>query len=378
MNRLQSPRLLVEDPSAHARDFRVVLVMQGGGALGAYYGGIYQALHEAGLEPDWVIGASIGAISGAIIVGNAPGQRLPQLRAFWEDLVPQMSEAWTLLPPVLRRHAAKHLALFTGVPGFYVPNVALALGWQVPVGLEYAALYSSEPLRQSLLRRIDLNFLNQGAPRFSFALVHVANGTLQYCDNRENEITIHHILAASAMPPSFAPVRINGEAFWDSGFYDNTPLQVAFDDPSDRTSIVFAPNLWPRAGAEPQSLAQAWNRQKCITFTSRVDDQVARHKELRRLRQIIAHVIGMLPDDKREILQEMNLGEHTEKSLIHLVELNARGPECEDPLSDIDFSRSALHQRWDQGYEDTRRVIDERPWEEPVSPFHGISIHNGR
>jgi NTE family protein len=215
-------------------------------------------------------------------------------------------------------------------------------------------------------------------PRFSFALVHVVNGTLHYYDNRENEITLHHILASSALPPSFAPVRINGEAFWDSGFYDNTPLQAAFDDPSDCNSIIFAPNLWPRAGAEPQSLSQAWGRQKCITFTSRVDDQVARHKELRRLRQIIAHLIGMLPADKREILQEMNLGEHLENSLTHLVQLNARGPECEDPLSDIDFSRQALHQRWDQGYRDTRRVLDQRPWEEPVSPFHGITIHGAQ
>jgi NTE family protein len=370
--------LLTETASNGSKAFRIVLVMQGGGALGAYYGGVYEALHEAELEPDWIIGASIGAINGAIIAGNPNADRLSQLKAFWEDLVPEISEAWSFLPPGLRRQAAKHFALFAGVPGFYVPNVALALGWHAPVGLERAALYSSEPLAQSLLRRIDFNHLNKGKPRFSFALVHVADGTMHYCDNRENEITIRHILASSALPPSFAPVRINGEAYWDSGFYDNTPLQAAFDDPSDCDSVIFAPNLWPRAGAEPQSLSQAWNRQKCITFTSRVDDQVARQKELRRLRQIIAYLIGMLPDDKREAFQNMNLGEHSEKSVTHLVQLNARGPECEDPLSDIDFSRSALLQRWDQGYSDTRRMLDARPWEEPVSPFHGIAIHGAR
>jgi NTE family protein len=189
----------------HALPFRIVLVMQGGGAHGAYYGGVYQALHESGLEPDWIIGTSIGAITGAIIAGNEVEHRLRRLREFWDGLVPRALEAWTILPPAMRRQISKEMALMGGCRVFSLPNIAQSLGWRARVGMEHAALYSADPLKQTLLRLIDFDRINSGAPRFSFSLVRVKEGTLHYWDTRKNKIALEHILAASALPPSFPP-----------------------------------------------------------------------------------------------------------------------------------------------------------------------------
>jgi NTE family protein len=356
--------------------FRIILVMQGGGAWGAYYGGVYQALHESGLEPNWIIGTSIGAISGAIIAGNIPDKRVSQLRSFWEGMAPPALPAWDFLHPWLRRHTAKQMALMNGVPGFYGPNTALGLGWRAPVGLEHAALYSAAPLEQTLAKLIDFDQIKSGKPRFSFSLVHVEDGTLHHFDNHENEITLQHILASAALPPSFPAVRIDGAAYWDAGFYDNTPLEAAFEAASGCNSIIFAPNLWPRAGIEPRSLSEAWSRQKSITFASRADDQVARHVQVHRLRHIVRHLIDMLPEDKRDILREKNFAGHARESLVHLIQLNAHGFDRSDPHDDIDFSTLALRERWDAGYADTRRMIDKRPWEEPVALVNGVAVHD--
>jgi NTE family protein len=356
--------------------FRIILAMQGGGALGAYHAGVYQALHESGLEPDWIIGTSIGAISGAIISGNAPGERLPRLAAFWESMVPPNLPGWNLLPASVQRHTAKHMALTMGVPGFFHPNAALAFGWRAPLGLEHSALYSNAPLEKKLAELIDFDLLNAGKTRLSFGLVRVAEGTLHYCDNRKNNVTLRHVLASAALPPSFPAVRIDGAAYWDAGFYDNSPLDVAFEERSGCNSIIFAPNLWPLAGAEPRSLSEAWSRQKSVTFANRASDQVARHVELHRLRHIIGHLIDMLPEEKRETLRERNLAGHASQSLIHLVQLNARVYDGGDPYDDIDFTSLALRERWDAGYADARRMIDRRPWEEPIAVVNGIAVHN--
>jgi NTE family protein len=356
--------------------FRIILAMQGGGALGAYHGGVYQALHESGLEPDWIIGTSIGAISGANISGNPPDERLSRLAAFWESIVPPHPPGWNLLPASARRQAAKHMALTMGVPGFFHPNAALAFGWRVPLSLEHSALYSNVPLEKKLAELIDFDLLNSGKPRLSFGLVRVAEGTLHYCDNRKSDITLRHVLASAALPPSFPAVHIDGAAYWDAGFYDNSPLDVAFEERSGCNSIIFAPNLWPLAGAEPRSLSEAWSRQKSITFANRAGDQIARHVELHRLRHIIGRLIDMLPEDKRETLRERNLAGHASQSLIHLIQLNARIHEGGEPYDDIDFTSLALRERWVAGYADARRMIDRRPWEKPVAMVNGISVHS--
>ena len=220
---------------------QIVLVMQGGGAPGVYQAGAYHALHEAGIEPDWVIGTSIGAINGAIIAGNEVTQRLPRLQEFWAHVETRLPGPWSHLSPLL-----------TGVPGFYQPNPAALWGVEAEVGIERAALYSVDPLKKLLPGLVDFNLVNSGKPRFTLGLVNVQSGELRYFDSKRETIDLDHILGSSAIPPSFAAVRIEGEPYWDGGLYSNTPVEVVFDDNPRKDSVVFAVQIWHTRGPEPE------------------------------------------------------------------------------------------------------------------------------
>ena len=179
---------------------QVVLVMQGGGAPGCYQAGAYQALHEAGIEPNWVIGTSIGALNGAIIAGNRVAHRLERLRQFWAHFETRLPEPWSHLKPLL-----------AGVRGFYCPNPAVAWGVEAKVGIERAGLYCVDPLKKLLPDLVDFNLVNRGKPRFTLGLVGVRSGQMRYFDSKTETISLEHVLGSSAIPPSFPAVRIDGD-----------------------------------------------------------------------------------------------------------------------------------------------------------------------
>ena len=195
------------EPAGHpAVAGQVVLVMQGGGAQAAYQGGVYQALHEANLEPDWVIGTSIGAINGSIIAGNKVASRLERLREFWSRI--ESRPTWPSGP--MFGNAANQLStLLTGVPGFFLPNAAFLWGPEAAVGVEHAALYSVDPLRKLLPELVDFDLVNSGKPRFTLGLVSVRSGQIRYFDSRDEKIGLDHVLGSSAVPPTFPAVRID-------------------------------------------------------------------------------------------------------------------------------------------------------------------------
>ena len=267
---------------------QIVLVMQGGGAPGCYQAGVYQALHESGIEPDWVIGTSIGAINGAIIAGNPIADRLERLRAFWSGIGSWSGGRWGSLTTVL-----------AGVPGFFWPNPAVAWGMETAVGVERASLYSIDPLKKMLPRLVDFGLINSGSPRLTVGLVGVRSGAMKYFDSRDEVIGLDHVLGSSAIPPSFPAVRVGGEAYWDGGIYSNTPVEVVFDDNPRRSSIIFAAQIWHSRGPEPESLADVFMRQKDILFGSRARSHVARQAQLHRMRHVVRELVKMLPNDRR-------------------------------------------------------------------------------
>ena len=273
------------EPAGHpAVAGQVVLVMQGGGAQAAYQGGVYQALHEANLEPDWVIGTSIGAINGSIIAGNKVASRLERLREFWSRI--ESRPTWPSGP--MFGNAANHFStLLTGVPGFFLPNAAFLWGPEAAVGVEHAALYSVDPLRKLLPELVDFDLVNSGKPRFTLGLVSVRSGQIRYFDSRDEKIGLDHVLGSSAVPPTFPAVRIDGEAYWDGGIYSNTPVEAVFDDYPRRSSVVFAVQIWHSRGVEPESVAQVFARQKDIMFGSRSRSHIAAQARLHRLRHVV-------------------------------------------------------------------------------------------
>ena len=355
---------------------QVVLVMQGGGAQGAYQGGVYQALHEAGIEPDWVIGTSIGAINGSIIAGNEVPRRLERLREFWsrvESRPPGLLLG--VVTPLVGSPATDLATLLTGVPGFFSPNPAFLLGPEAPVGIERAAMYSVDPLRKLLPELVDFDRVNSGKPRFTLGLVGVRDSQMRYFDSNYGKIGLDHVLGSSAVPPTFPAVRIDGEAYWDGGIYSNTPVEAVFDDDPRQSSVVFAVQIWHTRGPEPESVAQVFARQKDIMFGSRSRSHIGRQAQLHRMRHIIRTLVGMLSEEQRKTFEVQELAGYGCSTVMHLVEINAEPLEGETNSREYDFSPATIEARWQAGYADTRRTIARRPWDDPVDPAVGVALY---
>ncbi|HUO00410.1 MAG TPA: patatin-like phospholipase family protein [Bradyrhizobium sp.] len=343
---------------------QIVLVMQGGGAPGSYQAGVYQALHEAGIEPDWVVGTSIGAINGAIIVGNHLSDRVERLKDFWERLDPRLPAPWCQLTP-----------LVAGVPGFYCLNPALAWGVDARVGIERAAMYLVDPLKKLLPAFVDFNLINAGTMRFTLGLAAVETGDMRYFDSQRDKISLEHVLGSSALPPSFPAVPIEGEYYWDGGIYSNSPIEVVFDDDPRQSSVVFATQIWRTRGPRPESLAQALMREKDILFGSHSRSHILRQAELHQMRRIIRELVDMLPEDRKDSLRAKELAGWGCATTMHLVEINAQAIEGETYSRDYDFSREAMRTRWRAGYTDARRMLERRPWDDPIDPATSVTVY---
>ena len=270
---------------------QVVLVLQGGGALGAYQVGVMQALQEAGIEPDWVIGTSIGAINGALIAGNEPSRRIDCLNGFWDTLRWRSPLSHLPFEPGALNPLSNLAILSQGVPGFFQPNPAALWGPMAQIGPERAAWYDTSPLAETLSSHVDFERIARGAMRLTVGAVNVESGRMRYFDSREEVLGPAHVMASGALPPAFPAVRIGKELYWDGGIYSNTPIEAVLDDKPRRSSLIFAVQLWNPQGQAPQSIWQVSGRQKDIQYASRNDSHIARQKQIHRLRHVINELV---------------------------------------------------------------------------------------
>jgi NTE family protein len=353
---------------------QVVLVLQGGGALGAYQVGVYQALREAGIEPDWVIGTSIGAINASLIAGNPPERRLERLEEFWRRVThPQFAQLAAALPFV-GPWTANMMTIAGGLSGFFAPN-PLALMGLAPLGSELAGYYSTKPLEHTLADLIDLAQLNKGSPRLTVGAAKVQTGEMHYFDSRDTELTIRHVLASGALPPAFPAVRIGDELYWDGGVLSNTPVEAVFDDYPRRNGIVFAVHLWAPNGPEPDSIWKVLTRQKDLQYSSRATSHIARQKQLHKLRHVVRELAAMLPPQIANTPEAIDLAGYGCVTRMHVVRLLAPRLAGEDHAKDIDFSRNGIRDRWHAGYEDTTRMLRKAPWTGEFDPLEGFILH---
>ena len=239
-------------PTAN-KPHQIVLVFQGGGALGAYQAGVYQALHEARVEPDWIIGTSIGAINASLIAGNAPENRLQRLEEFWRRM--RRKEFFALSAwPGLSDTTSYWSTVLGGIPGFFEPNPLAFLGPHYPLGQDKAGFYSTMPLEKTLAELVDFSLIEHCTPRLTVGAAHVRTSEMRYFDSRETAITARHVMASGALPPAFPAVRIDGELYWDGGILSNTPTEAIFDDVPRRNSLIFAVHMWNPSGPEPGTI----------------------------------------------------------------------------------------------------------------------------
>jgi NTE family protein len=279
---------------------RIALVLQGGGALGAYQAGVYQAMHEAGVEPDWVSGVSIGAINSAIIAGNPPKHRLRQLQAFWDMITER--KIWPFTPDgdIFRKARNAHSCLVTSVagqPGFFSPRFPNP--WMSLTGATTAtSYYDSAPLRDTLLELVDFSLINEQRTRFSVGAVNVLSGNFVYFDNAKELIEPEHIMASGALPPALPMIKIGTDHFWDGGIVSNTPLQHLLDQDDRLNTLVFQVDLFSARGVLPRDIQDVLARHKDIMYSSRTRYTTDVYRRLHNLKLLLAKALAKVPSDQ--------------------------------------------------------------------------------
>jgi NTE family protein len=343
---------------------RVALLLQGGGALGSYQGGVYEALAEAGIHPDWVAGISIGAINSALIAGNPPGRRLERLRAFWEAV----SDSPFNIPPVLRslpvtddyHRAINQLRAFEvllfGTPHFFKPRIPHPM--LLPSSpVDAVSHYDTAPLRATLVELVDFDLLNSGSTRLMVGAVNVKSGNFVSFDNTMQLIGPEHIIASGSLPPGFPATEVGGEYYWDGGLVSNTPLQWVFDDRPRQDTLAFQVDLWSARGELPRNLIDAEVRQKEIQFSSRTRAGTNHVKRAQRLRQAFTNVVRQLPAEMRDLEDVKVLEEEADDKVFNIVHLIYRSAKYEGSAKDYEFSRRTMEEHWRTGYEDAARAL---------------------
>jgi NTE family protein len=354
---------------------QVVLVLQGGGALGSYQAGVYQALHEAGVEPDWIIGTSIGAINANLIAGNEPDNRLARLREFWKRMEQKTIFSFRDVLPGFNERLSYWATITHGIAGFFRPNPLAHAGDAYVLGPERAGYYSTAPLERTLEELVDFDLVNRCKPRLTVGAAHVRTGQMRYFDSRDCAISVKHVMASGALPPAFPAVRIEGELYWDGGILSNTPTEAVFDDNPRRDSLIFSVHLWNPDGSEPTTMAEVFNRHKDIQYSSRIATQIARLQQAHRLRHIINELAARLPEAERNSQAARELASYGCQTRMHVVRLLAPRLDRETHTKDIDFSAGGIMQRWEAGYAHAKAALARAPWEGEFDPLAGVILH---
>src|SRR6476619_6089349 len=360
---------------AAAAPGQIVLVFQGGGALGAYQAGVYQALHEAGIEPDWIIGTSIGAINASLIAGNVPQNRVSRLQEFWKRVEQRPIWSFPDAFPGINEMLSYWSTVANGIPGFFRPNPLAHAGADCPIGTDSAGYCSTEPLKPTLGELIDFDLVNNCRPRLTVGASHLRTSEMRYFDSRDCKLGVEHIMASGALPPAFPAVRIDGELYWDGGILSNTPVEVVFDDNPRRNGLVFAVHIWNPHGSEPETMWEVMNRQKDVQYSSRAAAHIKRQRQLHRMRHVIAELSKMVPDEKRRDNRFSEMASYGCLTRMHVVRLLAPALDHEDHSKDIDFSANGIRRRREAGYRDTMETLEKAPWRAPVDDIEGFILH---
>jgi len=344
-----------------ARHAHRVLVLQGGGALGSYQAGVFEALFEAHLCPDWVAGISIGAINAALIAGNPVGRQVDRLTEFWKLVTSGVTATAPALGDGVRRQwnqIAAAMTMAQGAPGFFKPLFPPALPWLK----DRLGYYDTAPLRETLERLVDWDLLNDGPTRVSVGAVNVETGNFRYFDNRKERLGPQHIMASGALPPGFPPVEIDGQYWWDGGLVSNTPLEYVLDSEVDADLMIFQVDLFPSRGPMPQSIAEAEERVKDIRFSSRTRLNTDATLRLDRARAAFHALVAKLPPELRDSDEVRLLADVAHQNRITIAQLIYRDKSWEGQAKDYEFSRATMAEHWLSGRDDVMRTIHNAAW----------------
>ena len=353
-----------------------ILVLQGGGALGAYQAGVFESLSEVYREPSWVAGISIGAINAALIAGNPPAQRVARLREFW-DLVSSGAAAPAVNTSFGGRdwlnEASATRAMLFGVPGFYAPRVPPA-PFQPRGTLAAISYYDTAPLKATLERLIDFKLLNDGPMRLSVGAVNVRSGNFEYFDTGKQRLDVRHVMASGALPPGFPPVEIDGEHYWDGGLVSNTPLQYVLDQPGTMRRVVFQVDLFAATGALPTTLNEVTEREKDIRFSSRTRLNTTNEMDRQVIAQAAQRLLAKLPPALHDDPDALALAALRCESAVDVVHLIYRSKHYESQSKDYEFSRLSMQEHWASGRADMAHTLHDPRWISRSRSASGVQV----
>ena len=357
---------------------RIALVLQGGGALGAYQAGVYEALHEANIEPDYVSGVSIGAINSAIIAGNSKKRRLQRLRTFWERITER--KVWHYTPDgdvfrKARNTASSWMTLMQGQPGFFKP---LFPGpWLSLAGSSTAtSYYDNGPLLETLEELVDFSMINEQSIRFSVGAVNVLSGNFIYFDNKREVIGPEHVMASGALPPALPMVKIGTDHFWDGGIVSNTPLQHLLDEDDHINSLIFQVDLFSARGDLPRDIQDVMARHKDIMYSSRTRYNTDTYTRIHTWKTLLHMALDKVPEEMltpHERTLKAQLADLPEFTILQLI---YQQKAYEGHAKDYEFSGTSMREHWQSGYEDTKRTLKRKDWLAMPPEGAGIVVHD--
>jgi NTE family protein len=349
---------------------RVVLVLQGGGALGAYQAGVYQAIDEANIHVDWICGTSIGGINGALLAGNPPEQRVERLREFWEAVteppirvpnIPWFSQLrwggndqaryWT-------NRISAFTTMFHGAPDFFTPRPFPPIS-STAESPDLVSYYDPSPLKATLGRLVDFDLINSKPLRFSVGATNVRTGAPVYFDNLQRPITSAHVVASASLPPGFPPIEIDGDYYWDGAVVSNSPMQFVIDDRPRYSALVFQVDLWDANGEAPLDIPSANLRALEIHSASRLNMTLEQYKKTQKFRHVLSRFLNHLPDDYQNDSDVQFLSQEAHVKVATVVQLKYQSDKFETAGKTFEFSRAGMEEHWQAGYEDTKLALGE-------------------
>jgi NTE family protein len=353
------------------------LVLQGGGALGAYQAGAYEALSEMGEQPAWVGGISIGAINAAIIAGNLPENRSRKLRQFWETVSSGL-QGWQIWPGQHGRNlfneTSSWLATLYGIPGFFTPRFP-APAFALPGTPAALSFYDTAPLRQTLTELVDFKVLNTNGIRVSMGTVNIESGNFHFFDTAKEELRVDHVLASGALPPGFPPVEIGGQYYWDGGLVSNTPLQYVIDEAHGTAPLcIFQVDLFSARGQVPRTILEAAEREKEIRYSSRTRFNTTAAEKTEALRKAGHRLYNKLPPELRDDPDALALRDSGSDAAITVMHLINRSNEMDTQSKDYEFSRLSVDEHWQAGRRDVMTSLNHPAWKRREVPKHGMKI----
>lgn len=355
---------------------RIALLLQGGGALGAYQGGVYQALAEADLHPHWVAGISIGAINAALIAGNPPERRVERLRAFWETVTQAPFGPAVLIPGAIKNDLVHQFvnqgramsALLWGAPSFFKPRIPPPIFSPVS-SPDRLSFYDVSPLKTLLGQLVDFDRVNSRETRLTVGATHIRTGNYATFDTTDRIIGPDHIIASGSLPPGFPATEIDGEQYWDGGVVSNTPLQWVLDAAPRKDTLAFQIDLWSARGELPRDMIEVDTRLKDIRYSSRTRLGTDQFRKMQALRRATAKLLGEIREDLRNTPEAALLAAEADDKVYNIIQMIYHSRPYEGASKDYEFSRRTMEEHWSSGYRDMTRTLSyPEVLQRPTSP----------